>query len=470
MKPQSRPPIAHALAVLCGLIGGLTLSASALAQADPMAEMRQELARLKARVAQLEAQQAATAASTAPRMTEGVSVEEFNRIATKVEAAEDNMDSNGTKGLKISGMMDPTFISSRNRHSSGFLFLSNFDGDNRSGPDDGYAYDNSYFGAAMIDVQKETENGQRWRLTLAPHKSAGSGYNIASTVHEASLSLPLDGPSTRLIAGQLPDWSGYEYYWSNQQPLISHNLLFDYTIPSFYTGAGLELTRDKWLIKAMLANVNAVRPRAATLEQAGQTAPGLVFRVDYAKGEFSGFGVAGLKLNENGRNTHSLEIDGYFIRGDLTLQGQLGAGAAEGKAWDGTKARWQALSALVGWRLTPRLQVVLRGDVVQSPGAWVPGSAEDGRNGFGRPFAYDADAGEWARNGTQGVKRSALSLGLNYLISANLTSNSGLWNTGTWWKLELRQDRANGPVFLDDRLGDYKRGNTTLLSSIVYAF
>lgn len=468
MKRLSRTPIARAVAALSGLVGGLTLSASALAQADPLAEMRDELARLKARVAQLEAQQAAAAPTARP--AEAVSAEEFNRIATKVEAAEDNMDSAGTKGLKISGMMDPTFISSRNRHSSGFLFLSNFDGGQRSGPDDGYAYDNSYFGAAMIDFQKETDAGQRWRLTIAPHKSAGSGYNLASPVHEASVSLPLDGPGTRLIAGQLPDWSGYEYYWSNLQPLISHNLLFDYTIPSFYTGAGLELTRDKWLIKAMLANVNAVRPRAATLNQAGQTAPGLVFRVDYAKGEFSGFGVAGLKLNENGRNTHSLEIDGYFIRGDLTLQGQLGAGAAEGKAWDGTKARWQALSGLVGWRLTPRLQAVLRGDVVHSPGGWVPGSAEDGRHGFGRPFALDAATGEWARYGTQGVNRSALSLGLNYLISANLTSNSGLWNTGTWWKLEVRQDRANGAVFFDDRLGDYKRGNTTLLSSIVYAF
>ena len=226
MKRLSRTPIARAVAALSGLVGGLTLSASALAQADPLAEMRDELARLKARVAQLEAQQAA-AAPTAPP-AEAVSAEEFNRIATKVEAAEDNMDSAGTKGLKISGMMDPTFISSRNRHSSGFLFLSNFDGGQRSGPDDGYAYDNSYFGAAMIDFQKETDTGQRWRLTIAPHKSAGSGYNLASPVHEASVSLPLDGPGTRLIAGQLPDWSGYEYYWSNLQPLISHNLLIHF--------------------------------------------------------------------------------------------------------------------------------------------------------------------------------------------------------------------------------------------------
>jgi hypothetical protein len=30
-------------------------------------------------------------------------------------------------------------------------------------------------------------------------------------VHEASVSVPLGDLQTRFIAGQMPDWSGYEY-------------------------------------------------------------------------------------------------------------------------------------------------------------------------------------------------------------------------------------------------------------------
>jgi len=45
------------------------------------------------------------------------------------------------------------------QNRSGFQFL------NAVG-DDGYNYDNSYFGAAVIDFQKETESGTRWRDRL----------------------------------------------------------------------------------------------------------------------------------------------------------------------------------------------------------------------------------------------------------------------------------------------------------------
>ena len=247
------------------------------------------------------------------------------KAAGKVEAMEDGHETMGFKGLRIGGVIDPTFVYTQRQNNAGFVFLNNFDG--RS-PGESYAFDNSYFGMAMLDVQKVTDTDQRWRLTLAPHKSASSGTNLGSIVHEASVALPLDGPNLRLLAGQFPDWSGYEYYFANQQPLISHNLLFDFTVPSFYSGVGMEFVNGKWATKVLLGNINQVRVPD------GQKSPGLSFRVDYAKGEFSGFGFAGSHTTTKGAQVTQGEVDGYFIRGDWTLQGQLGLGSARGG--DGT--------------------------------------------------------------------------------------------------------------------------------------
>ncbi len=81
----------------------------------------------------------------------------------------------------------------------------------------------------------------------------------------------------------------------------------------------------------MIANING------NILQQGERAPVLVYRVDYSKGEFDGFGFAGLHGKTTNFNlcadvdcngfkkttTHLFEVDGYFIRGDWTLQGQL---------------------------------------------------------------------------------------------------------------------------------------------------
>ena len=450
--------------------------------AQSNAELLKELQSLKSRMAQLERQLQAQQSSPV-----AMEPEEFNRIRAKVEATEDNTETLGFKGLKISGMIDPTFVYNKGQNTSGFVFLNNFDGrGNTNGsfekPNDGYAYDNSYFGMAVLDLQKEVESGQKWRLTLAPHKSANSGYNYGSIVHEASVSLPIDGPTTRIIAGQIPDWTGYEYFFSNLQPLVSHNLLFDFTIPSYYSGAGMEFTRGKWISKFIVGNINESR------RPDGQKNPGLSFRVDYAKGEFTGFGFAGSHTTGSGRKVTQGEIDGYFIRGNLTMQGQIGVGTAEGNAsnlnanGEQMKARWTGLSGLVGYKVTPRMQLVARGDYIwngaNGGGLWgsVPSYSDtgvyspDGRNGIGLPMRYDSASGSWLPHGDRGVNRYALSLGTNYLISAGHTPNSGLWNTGTWFKTELRLDGATGPVFWQANGGAYKKTNTTFFTSLVFAF
>ena len=462
-------PLAAALVASAGLL------APVLGHAQSNQELLKELQSLKDRIQQLEDKLQQNAAKPAPAaVTEpAVSVQDFNRVSMKVEAAEDAQDASGMKGLKICGMMDPTFVFNSRQHTAGFNFLNNFSGDTSTA--DGYTYYNSYFGMAMLDLQKETEGGQKWRLTLAPHKSASSGTNTNSIVHEASVSIPLDGPANKLIAGQIPDWSGYEYIWSNLQPLISHNLLFDFTIPSYYAGAGMEMTRGKWVGKFLVGNINQ------TALSSGDKYQGLTYRADYAVSEFSGFGFAGTtaQVNSNSGGLNLFEIDGFYTRGDLTLQGQIGRGQLAGGAFNGGTATWNGASGLAAYKATPRLQLVMRADYINNPsnGGGVLGSNAktvaddtglssysstlDAVNGFG--IASDS-------TGSTGVNRYALSVGFNYLITPNHTANSGAWNTGTWYKMELRADGANGLVFYDTSSGTYKRDSLTLLSSLVFAF
>ena len=453
-------PLAAALVASAGLL------APVLGHAQSNQELLKELQSLKDRIQQLEdkLQQNAAKPAPAPAAAPAVSVEDFNRVSMKVEAAEDAQDASGMKGLKISGMMDPTFVFNSRQHTSGFNFLNNFN-NTTAGAGDSFTYYNSYFGMAMLDLQKETEGGQKWRLTLAPHKSASSYTNTSSIVHEASVSVPLDGPANKLIAGQIPDWSGYEYIWSNLQPLISHNLLFDFTIPSYYAGAGMEMTRGKWVGKFLVGNINQ------TTLSSGDKSPGLTYRADYAMSEFSGLGFAGTaaQANSNSRGFNLFEIDGYYNRGDLTLQGQIGRGQLAGASLNGSGdyMSWTGASGLVAYKVTPRLQLVTRADYIKNSdnggGVLAASSASsdyvDGYNGFGT-----------AADGSSGVNRYALSVGFNYLITPNHTANSGAWNTGTWYKMELRADGANGLVFYDTSSGTYKRDSLTLLSSLVFAF
>ena len=290
------------------------------AAAQSHAEVLAELRALKAKVAELEAQLKAQAEKAAPAGAQwGMTPDqarELNRITVKTEAMEDARDASGLKMLKIGGYADPTWISNRGRRNSGFNFL-----DSRA--ETGYSYDNSYFGSVVLDLQKETDSGTRWRLTLSPNRGTDTVIGNGSIVQEASVSVPLGNLQTRFIAGHLPDWSGYEYQQATLNKLVTHNLLFDYTLPTSYTGAGLELTRGKWIVKGVVANMNAAR------HLDGDRAPVMAYRLDYSPGEFQGFGFAGVQ----GQGVHSAAAaqaktrlhrfgsGAYFLRGSLPVPG-----------------------------------------------------------------------------------------------------------------------------------------------------
>lgn len=476
------------------LVVAIAIAYPALAMAQSTKDLKAELEALKSHVKVLEAmiekvssqaQQAnlqaeKAGAQAAEASANAVEVAEFNRVRIKTEALEDAAEANGFKSLKISGYVDPTYLYNRNAKTSSFVFLNN--NSPVSDPESGeaFTYDNTFFGSAMLNLEKELEGGTKFKLTLMPSKSAGSGYNFGNLVHEASVSVPLDGLSTRLIAGQLPDWTGYEYIPSNMNKLITHNLLFDFSAANFYTGAGVELIRGKWDTKIMVGNLNKARNY-----QARRQSPGLFYRVDYAKGEFSGFGFSGIHAGFDNKaeddaqfgRVDLMEVDGYFTRGDWNFQGQLSYGRQKANAFNGfsgDQAQWYGLSSLASYKLTPRLETIARFDYINNKknGGGVFGSTfggvckdvngndancPDGANGFGSGMVFDG-AGWVVADPSQGSNRYALALGLNYALMPGVNV-----------KAEYRYDRSSANVFLNAD-ADYRRDNHVLGVSTVVSF
>ncbi|HEX4895508.1 MAG TPA: DUF3138 family protein [Solimonas sp.] len=465
----------------------LTVLAAALAGAFPAlaqsnAEVLNELKALRDRVADLERKLQAAEARTPREGQWGMTpeqVREFNRVSIKTEATEDNLEMWGIKGLTVSGYMDPTFIYNKRQKRAGFQFL------NRQS--DGFFYDTSYMGTASIDFTKETDSGSRFKLTLNPNRASGAVVDGSSIVQEASISVPLTDLQTRLMVGQVPDWSGYEYQQPTLNPFITHNLLFDLTLPTTYTGVGIDYTQGKWWVRSMIANVNG------NVLQQGERAPALVYRVDYSKGEFDGFGFAGLHGKTTNYNlcadaacetfektsTHLFEIDGYFIRGDLTLQGQLSYGQQKQASimpdanGNFRTAKWTGASGLIGYNVTPRLQLLARADYIRNnknggglfgyTGYWdvygIDGGYGDYRNGIGPDPTLGCDIDPTATGCDKGANRYALSFGLKYAFNANTT-----------FKLEYRRDGASVPVFYDVNSGTYKKNNDLFGASVVLSF
>ena len=458
-------PAALALAVAAAY------PAAALAQSNE--ELLKELKALKERVGELE-KKLADKDKPAGEKQWGMTPEqaaEFNRISVKTEALEDNQEAMGFKGLKISGFFDPTYIYNQRQNRAGFQFLNRVS-------DDGYNYDNGYFGTAAIDFQKEMEGGTKWRLTLMPNRGAGSIADAGgnSIVHEASVSIPLGDLQTRLIAGQIPDWSGYEYTQPTTTKLVTRGMLLDFTEPTAYTAAGMEIIRGKWDVKAVLGNYNV------TKNQQNRRSPVFAYRVDYSKGEFNGFGFAGVHgkaanfspfaVDANGNVPDTrldlFEFDGYFIRGDLTLQGQVGIGrqkdASIVPAADGTlrDARWWGVSGLAAYKFIPRWEGVVRVDYINNSkngGGLLQYSVEDGRNGIGPDATLGCTTTGWVDGCDKGANRYAIAVGVNYLLTPNATL-----------KTEYRYDGASQPVFFDAKSGTFRKGNSLLGASVVVSF
>jgi hypothetical protein len=466
----------------------ITLAFPVVAMAQSAQDLKLELDAMKARIKQLEAMvESINTKAVAVAATDAENQAEFNRMKIKTEAMEDQLEVGGFKGLKVSGYIDPTYIYNQRQDTGSVVFMKNFSDPNLAG--DGthpsqkaaYAYDNAFFGTALLRFEKEMEGGTKWLLELMPHKSYGDGggYNIGSLINQATVSIPVNGLNNRFLAGQFGSYPGYEYQLAAgplAKKTITNNLLFDFTEPSFFTGFGYEHLEGKWDIKALVGNPNNGRVT-------DRKSPSLHWRVDYSKGEFGGWGASGLhgKMSAT-TSVNYLEADTYFIRGDLTWQGQIEAGQTNNAAFNGGDAKWIGLSTLAAYKITPRLEGIARLDYIKNStnGGGVPSvvfgagcsTADlstdpsgatpmdsfcgDYRNGFG-PGIDNATG--LVSDPNKGANRYALTFGLNYALTPN-----------AMLKFELRRDGSSENTFYDVQSKTYKKDNFLFGASTVVSF
>lgn len=474
-----------------------------LASAQSNAELQSQIQELKAQLAQLKAMitQNASAPAAAP-VAQGeqlppVDPEEFNQVKVKVDSMIDQQSTAGFKGLRISGGFDPVYMVNRSKGTSSFAFLNNFASTNGVatsivpggiGSGEIYSYDNSYFGMAYLDIQKEMDDGgTKFRLTLAPSKSAGSGFNFGSIVHEASASIPLTDSQTRLMIGQMPDVSGYEPYFNTfvgansltsnllypgyAEYFITKNMLFDFTAATAYTGVGLDLTRGPWETKLILANFNSARndcpvtPVGAGASTCGTDptrSPTFIYNVTYAQDEFWGFEFTGYEgsvtnwVHGGTSRLSQFEIDGNYTRGNFNGNLQFTTGRqADAGLNDNGDAQWWGVSALVAQRVTSQLTLAARADYLNNDkngGGNFGGGFADGINGFG---AGDPNAPGYDAN--VGANRYSLSLAATYRLTTNVALRA-----------EYRHDHSTLPTFFYYGDQTYRSNNDTFgLQAIV---
>ena len=455
------------------------------AHAQSAAELQKEIQALKAQLQTL--QQKVEAISAQPDVTP--LSQQVNRLEQRLDLGEDDTEKSGFKGLKINGVIEATY--KRNNIDASHDFAA------------GAGYGAGEFG--MIQITKESQDGEGvdWTLRLMP-----GGDPL---VQEASLSIPLN-KNTRIIAGLIPDFQGYELIFPNANAtlgnqLISHNALYDLAGATVYAGAGMSYTfkNGMYAFKWVVGNADSSldtgitpydplypgpehtnsptgfqRPNSsgAPTTLADQANPSssssktivLAYRGDWYIDETRYFGLSGLH-GTGSRNFNIMAVDGGITRGDLQLNGQVTIGQMDRAAANGQSASWQGFSGLIGYKVIPRLQLLARADYLMNSEHGGGTYADNGGLGFGcssscipnglgperasdGTFAADADG-----YATTGANLMRLTFGTNYQINAN-----------TQWKTEYRLDQSSGYNFLSADGVTWRKDKQSIASSFVLSF
>ena len=459
----------------------LAFPVAALAQSNQ--ELKAEIEALKSKLQRLEKLIEQKAAPAPAAAGEPVDPAEFNRIRVKVEAMEDNQETQGFKGLKVSGYIDPTYIYNRAAGKGSVAFLHNNYSSDPAGAvndftQDTFAYDNSYFGGATLKIEKEFEGGVKAMVALRPRRTVSNSYDFGNWIEEALVTVPFNGLAWRAIAGQVVSWNGYEYVQSNLKKNITSNLLLDFAGPGFVTGAGIEYLQGKWWARAMAGNLNVSHDRQGGRNQ------GAHWRLDYAKGEFNGWGVSGMHGKLFNQRFNYLEADAYFVRGDVTMMGQIEGARARNSGFNGGDTGHWGVSVLGAYKFIPTVEGIVRADYMDNhkngggtpaitfgslcpadtatdpTGATLFESCGDYRSGFGPGAVFDETAGLWTLGDpSRGAKRTALTLGLNWQ-----------YHTNGVLKTELRYDRSDLNSFFYWNDGSFRKHNLTFGVQTVVSF
>lgn len=417
----------------------------ASAQAQSAADLQKEIAALRAQLQMLQKKVDEVSAQSESVPTS----QQVTRLEQKIDLADDAAVKSGFKGLNFKGTIEAAYVtdSLSNIHT-----FSARDGNG---------------GNAMLELTKETDGGEgiNWTLRMTP----GAGTN---NLHEASISAPIGEVSNgnRLIGGLIPDFQGYEGVFANQNPLVTHNALFDFAGATSYTGLGMshqlysqagQTVAMKWVV----GNIDSANDSVKNVNGDTNRSVGLAYRFDWTLSEYSTLGFSGAIANAS-RNFKVFAVDGGYLRGDWSFNGHVNVGSlakgasvvdANGAQMD---AEWWGVSALVGYKFTPRLQLLARADYINDEkngggiytnnclGGACTWGAGAGATGFG-PTAADA---------TVGANLTRLSLGTNYQL-----------NPTTQWKTEIRLDKSSDAKFVDSN-GNVGTNKTTFGTSVVVAF
>ena len=345
-------------------------------------------------------------------------------------------------GISISGYLDPTYIFNSRQHISSFFF-----GD-KTAP---YRFYHSSFGDLFLDVTKKFSGGSTLNVQIMPNR--GYGAASGSIINAAYFTVPVTGKFS-VIGGQIPAWDGYEPQISTGMYTVTHNLLFDFSEPGFFTGVGGQYASGPYTVQMLLANTwnHAFNSsfREPTLEYRFSVAPSSSF-------SYGLFGTIGKIASVNpgvGSTTRFFnDLDATYTSGPLTLSGQLDHGYQERGAANGRTAEWYGASVMGNYRFMPMVGFTLRYDYLNDTknGGHVAGSGKlaDYNDGFA-PNPADPNAGPL---------RQAFTTALLLYPMKHVTV-----------KLEYRHDWANFATFLDSASGNYHNSDNTVAAQFLFAF
>lgn len=421
----------------------------------------------------------------------------------KVDTLTDASISGPIAGLSVTGYIDPSYLYNRGAGTSSFLF-ANHDG--------AYNYFNSTFGDVYLDIKKTFGTGPMApsaEVTLMPNRGYGtffmdehgsSGFDILNT---AIVTVPVTA-TTSLVAGLMPSFGGYEVQQSTQMLTLTHNLLYDFSDPGSYIGAGANyLSADgHWAWKFMIGNEQY--RTAGSVVQTGTNAlgdpitssnrmPTITARVDYMRGSALDIGASfnigrqtlasGLDSNGNpvygiGGAAHNAygtyffaETDATYTLADVQYNAELDYGQQQNAAYNGGQAQWYGLS-LLGHRkfsmpVLGRMGVTARYDLLVNEkngggggGIVQNSSGMDTANGFGIGASCLANSKASGGLGFEckGAAHQDVALDLLFYPTQQITV-----------KVEYRHDWTTQNVFLRSD-GSYGKSNDILATQFIYAF
>ncbi|WP_028535305.1 DUF3138 family protein [Paludibacterium yongneupense] len=487
--------------VIAAIIAGLPGMALADSNADAIAKLKAQLQALQTQLETLQKtvdaqaqQQPVLTPDDAQTMKEQLANQQL-----KVDALQQASTDGPLAGLSVTGYLDPTYIFNRNAGSSSFLFVNH---------SNAYTYDNSTFGDVYLDIKKTFGVGPTApsaEITIMPNRGNGStllsnsggsvGNNIINT---AQVNLPLSD-STSVMVGLVSGFGGYELQQSNQMLTLTHGLLYDWSDPGSYVGAGVNWSHGNWATKLLVGNEqNHTSGSTATTSTGTKSnkTPTVTGRVDYTwssaidlGGSFnlgrqtlvtpisSATGASACATGSYGYQCSSSdpfsgyrfgELDATYNLNDVILNAELDYGQQDRAAFNGGTASWYGVSLLAHekWNteLLGRMGATVRYDYLNNSkngggggGILLSSSGVDGTDGFGvDPVCYANSASKGTE--CKGANHQALTADLLFYPTDQLTI-----------KFEYRHDWASQAVFVKSS-GDYVKYNDLFGMQLVYSF